>query len=55
MQARAQTDARVAAVAQIEDEPRIPNHISAEPGRSCVISAQEFFYLSQQIHLSFSL
>jgi hypothetical protein len=45
----------IAAVAEIEHKARISNDISSKAGRSCVISAQEFFYFSEQIHLSFSL
>jgi len=40
---------------QIEDETWIANRISSESGGSSVISTQEFFYFSEQIHLSFSL
>jgi hypothetical protein len=46
---------RVAAVAQIEDESRIAKRFAPEPGGSRVITAQEFFHFSEQIHLSFSL
>jgi hypothetical protein len=53
--ARDRLRSRVSAVAKIEDKARISNDISTESGRSCVISAQEFFYFSEQIHLSFSL
>jgi hypothetical protein len=45
----------IATVAEIEHKARISNDISSKAGRSCVISAQEFFYFSEQIHLSFSL
>jgi hypothetical protein len=46
---------RIPAVSQIEDKTRIPDGIPSEAGRCCVISAQEFFHFSEQIHLSFSL
>lgn len=44
---------RVAAIAQIEDETRIPDGVSAESGRRRVILAKKFFYLSEQMHLSY--
>jgi len=46
---------RVASIAQIEDKPRISNDISSKAGGCRVIPAQEFFYFSEQIHLSFFL
>src|SRR5438270_7698448 len=45
----------VAAISQIEHKSRISNDISSKSGWGCVITAQEFFHFSEQIHLSFSL
>jgi len=41
----------ITAVAQVEDEPRVAYGFPSESGRSCVILTQEFFYLSEQMHL----
>jgi hypothetical protein len=45
----------IATVAQVKDKPRIPKDFSSKSGWGRVIAAQEFFHLSEQIHLSFSL
>jgi hypothetical protein len=45
----------VAAVAEIKDKSWIAKRFPTESGGSRVITAQEFFHFSEQIHLSFSL
>jgi len=42
-------------VPQVEDKSWISNNISAKTGGCRVITAQEFFYFSKQIHRLFSL
>jgi hypothetical protein len=46
---------RVAAVAQIEDKSRISDSFPSKTGWSRIVTAQEFFHLSEQIHLTDSL
>jgi hypothetical protein len=45
--------ARVAAVAEVENEAGVAHGVASESGWSRIITAQEFFYFSEQIHLAF--